>query len=122
MYKEEARLAYQKEQSKYDALSVDAQTVRTLLKFDEGLEALQAHTRKELSAENLEFYLAIRHFKRVYNSQVEITSQRLIADAKKIYDRFIAPDAKEQVNIPGESIDKIKKVLPLTMPSSHFLS
>lgn len=56
------------------------------------------------------FYFAIRNFKRRYNSELEINSQRLIADAKAIYEEFIAVDAKQQVNIPGESIETIRKL------------
>lgn len=53
IYKEEARNAYKKEQEKYQKLSPDAQTLRTLLKFEEGMDAITEHCKKELSSENL---------------------------------------------------------------------
>ena len=42
-------------ETKEDALTEDARTVRSLLKYTEGIDALRAHTKKEFNAENLRY-------------------------------------------------------------------
>jgi len=90
-------------------MSLDARTMRNLLKYSEGLEALRVHTSKEFNAENLHFYEAVRAFRRKYNSRTETRIASLIDEAKAIFQRFIAESATEQVNLPAEATAKPRK-------------
>ncbi len=66
--------------------------------------------KKEFSVENLELYKTVREFRRKYNSTVEIRTTELVADAKKIFEEFIADTATKQVNLPADVITNLKKI------------
>jgi len=52
----------------------------------------------------------VRKFRKDYNCEHEINSQRLITDASKIFHEFVADDAKTQLNLPAAATDKVKKL------------
>eukprot|EP01126_Amoeba_proteus_P046322 TRINITY_DN5235_c0_g1_i6.p1 TRINITY_DN5235_c0_g1~~TRINITY_DN5235_c0_g1_i6.p1 ORF type:complete len:197 (-),score=54.90 TRINITY_DN5235_c0_g1_i6:128-718(-) len=66
--------------------------------------------KKEFAAENLLFWKAVHTFQRKYPSTTEINTQELIDDAVKIYKEFISEDTRDQVNLPGEQIEELKKI------------
>jgi len=109
VYYDDALLALEQDKEKEEKLSEGGRLLRSLLKYTEGVDALEVHTKKEHNSENLNFFMAVREFRKKYNSSAEIRAQRLITDSKALFDRFIAEKAPEQVNLPAEATDKCRK-------------
>ena len=85
-----------------------------LLELDVGLEAFEAHLRKEHSAESIEFWKAIRALKaRSRDSESSVSS----ADAKLVYDTFISSNAESQINIGSATTKRLSDMF-LTVKSS----
>ena len=57
----------------------------------------------------------MRDFRRKYHSEVEIKSERLIKDAKTIFDKFIADESPSQVNLPAYATEQCKKAFTDTV-------
>jgi len=108
-FKDEARHDLEKSKDKREKLSADGRIVKALLSYQEGLDGLGAHMKKEFSYENLSFYREVREFRKKYNSTVEIRTSELIADAKKVFEDFISDTGSRQVNLPAEVIQNLKK-------------
>src|SRR4051812_18454195 len=85
-----------------------------------GLDALEAHMKKEYSHENLAFYRDVRDFRRKYNSTVEIRTSELIADAKKLFDDYVAESAPHQINLPAEAIAALQKTFTDTVSRCYL--
>jgi len=94
------RKSYKEKMAK---LSTSAKHLQNLLKYKEGMEALEEFTGKEHNAENLHFYKSVRHFRKKFRSTQEITHESLIQEARGIFDRFIDDKGDEQVNLPAEA-------------------
>jgi len=109
-YREEARKERENDDQKREKLSADGRIVRALLSYQEGLAAIETHMKKEFSHENLAFYRDVRDFRRKYNSPVEIRTGELIADAKKLFEDYVADSAPHQINLPAEVIAALKKM------------
>lgn len=115
-----------------EKLSINARMMKALLNYTEGIQAIEDHMKKEHSLENLRLWKAVRGFRAKYNSKIELTGQRLVKDAKQIFDQYIAengtlsfsPDclrpcliqAPEQVNLPAESMATCVKVFTDSVP------
>jgi hypothetical protein len=108
-FKDEARHDREKSKDKREKLSADGRIVKALLSYQEGLEGLGSHMKKEFSYENLSFYREVRDFRKKYNSSVEIRTTELIADAKKVFEDFVSDTGSRQVNLPAEVIQSLKK-------------
>eukprot|EP01128_Nolandella_sp_AFSM9_P007039 TRINITY_DN375_c0_g1_i1.p1 TRINITY_DN375_c0_g1~~TRINITY_DN375_c0_g1_i1.p1 ORF type:complete len:388 (-),score=89.27 TRINITY_DN375_c0_g1_i1:119-1282(-) len=103
VYEDEYETERTLKKNKLKKLSANGQVMKSLLSYEEGLEALTVYMKKEYSYENLSLFIMVRAFRKKYNSREELQTQSLIKDAKLIYDTHIAEDAAEQVNLPAAS-------------------
>lgn len=65
-------------------------------------ESFMRHMTKEHAEENLQFYLAVEDFRNKYPSPTEVTTSDLINDAEKIFEQYLADNAKQEVNLPDD--------------------
>jgi hypothetical protein len=76
----------------------------TVLSTEYGMTAFRKHLALELSQENLMFYLAIKHYKTLRERpSVEIV--------RRLYDRYIDPDAPLAVNLSSKVIQAVAQKL-----------
>jgi len=109
IYIEEMKKKIADRQAESTPVSKNGKVLRQLLKYNEGVTAIREFTRKERNYENIEFYLSVMEFKQNYNSRLPITHSELLSDARRIYDRFIADTAKDQVNLPGGPVKSVRE-------------
>ncbi|KAK7137144.1 hypothetical protein R3I93_017269 [Phoxinus phoxinus] len=76
-----------------------------LLENKDYLAAFRSFLQSEFSAENIEFWLACREYKRM------TSSGRLSNKAADIYKEFLHPMAQKEVNIDHHTREKIKRSL-----------
>eukprot|EP01122_Echinamoeba_exundans_P008276 TRINITY_DN271_c0_g1_i3.p1 TRINITY_DN271_c0_g1~~TRINITY_DN271_c0_g1_i3.p1 ORF type:complete len:363 (+),score=103.98 TRINITY_DN271_c0_g1_i3:197-1285(+) len=65
-------------------------------------ESFLRHMTKEHAQENLLFYLEVEDFRNKYPSPTEVTTQTLITDAERIYEKFLSDKAELEVNLPDD--------------------
>ncbi|KAI5612653.1 regulator of G-protein signaling 1 [Silurus asotus] len=80
-----------------------SQSLETLLRSNTGKSIFQAFLKSEFSDENIEFWLRCEDFKKIK------CSRRLTSRAKKIFERYIQPEAPKEINIDHKTREIIKQ-------------
>ncbi|XP_030640102.1 regulator of G-protein signaling 21 [Chanos chanos] len=80
-------------------------TLENLLNDKQGLSAFRLFLQSEYSEENIEFWLACREYKNA------TSTNKLSHKAAEIYDEFLHPASKKEVNIDYHTREKIKRSL-----------
>jgi len=99
-----------KKREKLKLYSEDQNFVRLLLKQPKSFASLERYMEKEYSIENLMFWKVINQFRKNYNSDLEITTNELVTDAKEIFSLYIAEDSRFTVNLPAEIQNNLRKI------------
>ncbi|CAL1284270.1 unnamed protein product [Larinioides sclopetarius] len=77
-------------------------SLKELLKDPAGREQFFKFLEKEFSAENLKFWDAVQELKQVHSRDIPVKVQ-------EIWDQYLAPEAKEAINIDSKSYEITKK-------------
>ncbi|GIY03851.1 regulator of G-protein signaling 7 [Caerostris darwini] len=77
-------------------------SLKELLKDPAGKEQFYKFLEKEFSAENLKFWDAVQELKQVHSKDIPFKVQ-------EIWNLYLAPDAKEAINIDSKSFEKTKR-------------
>jgi len=99
-----------KKRDKLKLYSEDQNLVRLLLKNPKGIASLERYMEKEYSIENLMFWKVINQFGKDYNSDVEITTNELVEDAKLIFLFYIAEESRFTINLPAEIQYNLRRI------------
>jgi len=100
----------EKKREKLKLFSEDQNIVRLLLKHPKGIASMERFMEKEYSTENLMFWKVINQFRKDYNSEVEITTNELVEDAKLIFLSYISEDSRYTINLPAEIKDNLRRI------------
>jgi len=118
-FKEDIVLQQKLKSEKRSKYTDDQLLLRNVVKTKMGLLALESHMTKEHSNENLLFWKSLSNFSNGFSSDLEITTEELISEAKKIFMYFIAESSEYTINLPYDIKQDLTRIFtdPFVFPA-----